>query len=193
MQHLSNNSGKPYCGSDGCSEGVIRIGRGTGEGMESVRWYELALGNPDPEVRWNVIIRLEEDRPRELVPLLIRALRDHEFVSIRWRAAIALGKTGDQSAVPSLIAALSDENDHVREEAAESLGMIGDDRAIDPLIGALSDPQRGVRLRAAKALEMIGERAEPALQRARQTGSASFSVLVGEILDDIGSRKRGTA
>lgn len=160
------------------------------KGVESVRWYELALGNPDPEVRWNAIIRLEEDRPRESVPCLIKALQDHEFISIRWRAAIALGKTGDRSAVPPLIAALSDENDHVREEAAEALGMIGDDRAVDPLIAALRDPQRGVRLRAAKALEMIGDRAEPALNQVFRSGSASVSALVRDILDDIGMRKR---
>ncbi len=161
--------------------------------MESAGWYELALGNPDPEVRWNAIIRLEEDRPREMVPCLIRALRDRDFISIRWRAAIALGNTGNPSAVPSLIAALSDENDHVREEAAEALGKIGDDRAIDPLIGALRDPQRGVRLRAAKALEMIGEPAEPALQQAFRTGPVSVPVLVREILDEIDSRKKRSA
>lgn len=157
--------------------------------MESIRWYDRALGNPDPEVRWDAIIRLEEDRPREMVPCLVKALRDHEFVSIRWRAAIALGKSGEPSAVPPLIAALSDENDHVREEAAEALGMIGDERAIDPLIGALNDPQRGVRLRAIKALEIFGERAEPALRQALGTGKAPISALVREILDTISARK----
>jgi HEAT repeat protein len=156
---------------------------------DPIRWYDLALGNPDPEVRWNAIIRLEGDRPRKMVPCLIKALNDREFISIRWRAAIALGKTGDTSAVPPLITALSDENDHVREEAAEALGIIGDDRAIDPLIRALHDPQRGVRLRAAKALEMIGERAEPALQHALGTGSSAVLTAVREILDTIGERK----
>jgi HEAT repeat protein len=157
---------------------------------DSFRWYEQALGNPDPEVRWNAIIRLEEDRPGEMVRCLIKALNDREFISIRWRAAIALGKTGDPSAVPALISALADENDHVREEAAEALGIIGDARAIDPLIKALRDPQRGVRLRAAKALEMIGDRAEPALQSVLGTGSASVLPVVREILDTIGKKKR---
>ncbi len=160
--------------------------------MESVRWYNLALANPDPEVRWNAIIRLEEDKPREMVSCLIKALHDQEFISIRWRAAIALGNSGDTTAVPSLITALSDENDHVREEAAEALGKIGDDRAIDPLIRALRDPQRGVRLRAVRALEMIGEHAEPALQRALGTGPGSVPALVREILDTIGSKRRSS-
>ena len=156
----------------------------------SIRWYDRALGNPDPEVRWNAIISLEEDRPREMVLCLIKALNDREFISIRWRAAIALGKTGDRSAVPALVDTLaSDENDHVREEAAEALGIIGDDRAIDPLIQALHDPQRGVRLRAVKALEMIGERAEPALQKTLGTGSAAVLTIVREILDTIEKRK----
>jgi HEAT repeat protein len=156
---------------------------------DSIRWYDQALGNPDPEVRWNAIIRLEEDRPRERVRCLVKALNDRDFISIRWRAAIALGKTGDPSAVPALITALADENDHVREEVAEALGIIGDDQAIDPLIQALRDPQRGVRLRAVKALEMIGDRAEPALQRVLGTGSASILPVVREILDTIGKRK----
>jgi len=156
---------------------------------DSIRWYDQGLGNPDPEVRWNAIIRLEEDRPREMVLCLIKALNDREFISIRWRAAIALGKTGDSSAVPALITALADENDHVREEAAEALGIIGDERAIDPLIRTLHDPQRGVRLRAAKALEIIGNRAEPALQRALGTGSPAVLPVVREILDTIGKRK----
>jgi HEAT repeat protein len=156
---------------------------------DSFRWYDPALGNPDPEVRWNAIIRLEGDRPRDMVRCLIKALNDREFISIRWRAAIALGKTSDPSAVPALITALADENDHVREEAAEALGVIGDDRAIDPLIRALHDPQRGVRLRAVKALEMIGDRAEPALQSALGTGFPAVLPVVREILDTIEKRK----
>lgn len=145
------------------------------------------LVNPDDTIRYDAVLILEERGGPEAVQLLIRALRDPEYVSIRWRAARALGKLRAHEAVGALIDALGDESPHVRKGAAQALGEIGDPEAVPGLIGALRDSERKVGLEASHALREIGLPALVSLRRAEaaETGGMkeALSMVIGEIED----------
>ena len=109
---------------------------------------------------------LRECADSQIVPTMVRLLREHPEAHVRIGAASVLGKHGSKKEVPLLLAILEQSEDRdVRSAAAGALGEIGDKTAVAPLAATLKkDPDDAVRWRAAGALAEIGDcRAVPAL------------------------------
>ncbi len=108
--------------------------------------------------RSSAISALVELEAKEVIPELIKDLKD-ENKNVRSRAAFNLCyEIIGKSALPALIKALEDKFPLVRNNAAEALIKIGDKSALPALIKALKDNNSRVRMYAAKALGNIGDR-----------------------------------
>jgi HEAT repeat protein len=151
---------------------------------------EKQLDHMDSEVRWVAVLDLANIPGPRATDLLIRALKDDQFISVRYQAAVALGNRGDRRAVRALVAALGDPISHVREKAAEALGRIRDPEAIEPLLSAFKDRDRDVRRTVILALVAIGDPAEEKLDRARFSTDPFVKQAAEEALSEIESRKK---
>src|SRR5437016_5711603 len=87
------------------------------------------LADPDPHVRADAIVQVEEFPPENpmVVPALIRCLQADPDSWVRACAANTLGTTRPAAldAVPALIQALKDPDSIVREWSANALDFIG--------------------------------------------------------------------
>jgi hypothetical protein len=88
------------------------------------------------EMRLGIVSVLRQIERKEIIPVLITALKDsNEYV--RSDAASALGSIKAEEAVPALITALKDSDENVRSVAASALGSIKAEKAVPALITAL--------------------------------------------------------
>ena len=133
---------------------------------------ERATKDKNARVRAAAIEALEAidpDRLKELVPVLVRQLRDRDW-SVQNGAAKALSSMGPV-AVPALIGALREQDAMVRAKACEALGEVDPltDAVVPALIVALKHADGKVRAQASSALAEIGpitEEVIPALVNA---------------------------
>lgn len=118
-----------------------------------------ALGDRDPAVRENAVVRLAEmrPRPREAVDPLLDRMLDDPVLDVRQASERTLRKMGTaaSSAVPRLLVAMQDADRERRSDAASVLGAVslGADADIDALVAAaVQDAELSVRLSARGAL-----------------------------------------
>jgi HEAT repeat protein len=160
---------------------------GTEAGLDSL---ERQLAHDDSEVRWNAVIVLEEIPGSRATELLIRALRDEQFISIRYQAAVVLGTRGDRSAIGPLAAALDDPEFRVREKAAEALGKLDGTEAVEALLEGFEGREPAVQRMIVRALIGIGPPAEDRLRRAQESPEPSLRRAAGEALGEIEATRK---
>jgi HEAT repeat protein len=86
---------------------------------------DLSSGQEGDRVKAARLLQLREGDAAQVVPALIKALRDKE-VDVRWSAAIGLGYFGEEAkdAIPALKDAEHDRDPRVREAAGVALSRI---------------------------------------------------------------------
>jgi HEAT repeat protein len=170
-------------GDDALAEGALHALADHGEGVlpllleqlqsENVdqRWWATAalalidhpeakralldsLADSDASVRQCSAFGLRHQPNPEAIPLLIRALGDHDRLMARL-AADALAAMGEQAITP-LTEALRATESTVRSEAARALSMLDDPSVIPPLFAALDDPSPLVVHWAEQGLTRLG-------------------------------------
>lgn len=129
-------------------------------GSQSIDEWTRGLEHPDPTVRAETILAIEDlrDRAQPLVPYLLAMTRDPHPVA-RGRAVLAL-VTVDRKEVylPVLVRALRDPSPTVRMDAVMGLQLFGN-AGIPGLIHALQDPEPTVLIGAAFGLGRCGAEA----------------------------------
>jgi HEAT repeat protein len=161
------------------------------EGTEAaLDFLEKQLAHDDSEVRWNAVIVLADTPGSRATELLIRALRDEQFISIRYQAAVVLGTRGDRLAIAPLATALDDPEFRVREKAAEALGKIDGAEAVEALLDGFEDREPAVQRMIVRALIDIGPPAEDRLKRAQESAEPSLRRAAGEALGEIEATRR---
>jgi HEAT repeat protein len=100
--------------------------------------------------------RLGEIGGREVVPPLLKALRD-DVAEVREAAVDGLMRAGQEIAVPQLALVLDDTSPAVRGRALLALGKLGGKYAVPKVAAHLADPDPGVRVCAIKALGELGD------------------------------------
>jgi len=121
-----------------------------------------AIGNPDPDVRREAVIKLSSNNWGLREPYLkgYAWIVESEIVKRRNRnptlicAAVgALGRAGDAKYLPVLVLALSDPSPQVRWDAAVALDNVTGDKAVEPLRNAsLADTSVDVREAVCRAM-----------------------------------------
>lgn len=117
------------------------------------------LDNENIWVREGAVAGLEKLQDREIIPALIKALKD-EHETVRYRAAMAFDNIASYrkneciDAIDDLIQCLKDTNPDSRFHAAQALWKIGDtNKATTPLINMLWEEEKpNIRMTAARAL-----------------------------------------
>lgn len=133
--------------------------------------------------RANLTVLLER---RGYVDYLLRGLRLRSELA-RARSASLLGGTQSTRAIDGLARTLKeDPSPEVRLVAAEALGTIGDLPSVDLLLAAARDPSRYQEVRLAAVLASMGAVAVPAIERALDPEDARLTILLLDILADIG-------
>ena len=126
---------------------------------ERVNSLEIALVDPQIEVRQSAAKALGNTEHPAAVPFLMEALHDSYWWYEREYAAVdllqAIEKMG-RTAVGPLIDVLQDKDGTVRKFAAALLGKLGDPRAIEPMGMALYDLHHDVGSAAADSLARFG-------------------------------------
>src|SRR5262249_1069961 len=128
-------------------------------GPDAVPLLLRALGDADPQLRWEAVahLGLVEPEPADVVPALSEALRDSS-PHVRIGAAEVPGRVArPPDAVPALISLLAHEDRDTRRWAACTLGRIGPPaKAAAPALRAtLHDAQEDVRDAAIEALQKM--------------------------------------
>ena len=124
------------------------------------------------------VIKLFKTKDLEVVPLLIKALKDPDS-KIRMGAALVLGYRNEKSAVIPLIECLEDGESLIRATAANSLKKLKDPRAVKPLIKCLNDEASEVRISATIALGSIFS--EDAIKALRDVATNHIDIKMREI------------
>lgn len=106
---------------------------------------------------------------------------------VRAANASLLGGTHSKRAIEGLARSLRDDaSPEVRLVAAEALGTIGDAPSVELLLAAARDPTRYQEVRLAAVLASMGAVAVPAIERALDDDDARLTILLLDILADIG-------
>lgn len=110
----------------------------------------------DPVIVFKVRQILDRRRCPDVVPVLIRALKNKDWIVVQ-NACWLLGRYRNERAVGPLIHLLQSRNTGKRAGAAWALGKIGDRRASEPLIDRMqNDSHVAVQIIAARSLGEIG-------------------------------------
>lgn len=134
----------------GRSEPVRRMAR-----IRDVHGLAAALGDRNPEIRYQAADALAKLRDPRSIQALAGALRDTDM-GVRWKSLEALVQIGSP-ALQALGEASRDPDAEVRWRAVVALSLTGTVDAIDPLAGRLGDPDPYVRGRAAIGLGSLGK------------------------------------
>jgi HEAT repeat protein len=137
-------------------------------------------------VTWNTISHILDRDQKQLISIVIIALKDNDLV-VDPSTADALMKV-DKDAVPDLIIALKSPSQYLRSMAADALGKIGKDakNAVPDLIIVLEDPDSYVRSKAVYALGKIGKDAVPDLIIALKSLDKKVRSMAADALGKIG-------
>jgi hypothetical protein len=92
-------------------------------GPDSLPYLEAHIDDPDPEVRYKIVLCLKAMKRKEALPLVERFLRDPD-VDVRVNAMDAMAEQGNRKVIPDLIRALEDEDLRIRRVAGKSLYYI---------------------------------------------------------------------
>ena len=116
----------------------------------------LKLKDADPVVRMKAAQELGNERVREAVPELIKALND-ESSGVRINVIVSLGYLRDERAIEPLINILKkDENCGVRIMAVQTLGRFRDERIVKALGEMVTNEDSRVREAACRSLGKVG-------------------------------------
>lgn len=155
------------------------------------------LEDPDPEVRWDALVSLEDYGAAALpgLPAMVRLLQDPSL-DVRSQAAMSLGNLGllADPALPALVNALSDDEPEARLEAAMALGEVKTrPRLVLPALAKAlcKDPSAEVRRSAASSISEYGTRSSLVLRSLGQALSdpdPEVRETVAGILSELGPR-----
>ena len=93
------------------------------KGPEKMHYYVEHIDDPDPYVRYKVLLTLKAMRDDATLPHLRTRLDDPD-VDVRVNAFDAMAELGAREAIPTLIEALGDDQHRIRRVAQNSLHMI---------------------------------------------------------------------
>jgi HEAT repeat protein len=132
-----------------------------------------ALADRSPAVRGKAVLLVTEHKITDVLPLVVRLLRD-KSADVRYDAAESVGllRRDTRTVYPALRSLLSDKSALVRIQAVESLALIGDQSALPKIVPLLSDHDPIVRSYAATTIADLNgsryaKRVEKALRKER--------------------------
>lgn len=153
------------------------------------------LSDKDAWVRCRAAENLGLARPvaARAVPLLLRALEDHDFC-VTGKSVDALGVIG-APAVPGLLELLKDNNPAVRRNAGDALGRMPLDlqsRAVDILLPDFKNKDEFTRGEAALRLTGMGRVAVPVFLAGLRDGDTDLKLRSLDGLEEIGDTRPET-
>ncbi len=123
------------------------------------------------EIRRGIIFSLRNIRDKEVLPILLKALREDKHPLVRSAAGEAYLDVGREEVVPEALKYLNDPAPGVRELLVEGIGDLRDPRGVSEIARLLlEDKDAGVREKTALALGYIGDvQTLPSLRRALES------------------------
>ncbi|HID72206.1 MAG TPA: HEAT repeat domain-containing protein [Thermoplasmata archaeon] len=119
-----------------------------------IQFYSKNLFHRNPQVRREAVAFLSKIEDKEIVDVLLTALKDEDS-SVRRDVVHALGETGDEKVVDYLIPELEDEYPTIRAAAVEALAKIGSGKAVRALIKTMLSEDFEMRWKAKEELHRL--------------------------------------
>lgn len=113
---------------------------------------KVLLNDPDYKVRRSAIDGVYLRSSKDVVPILINALKDRN-PEVRAAAAYTLGENKDIRALEPLLNMASDKNEKVRSSVVVSLKLLDNETATKKIVEMLGDKSQEVRRLSAYSLE----------------------------------------